>query len=253
MDKEIGILIIDDEASVRRNLSLIIQSYCDGFQVAGQAKSALGGLKQINELKPEIVLLDIEMPGGSGFDMLDCLANREFEVIFVTAYNLYAIKAFKYSAIDYLLKPVDIDELSVALNQAKKRIQESSENFTDFRELFDSIRNEKSLKLAINNQHDTEFVDIDSIVRMEASGSYTKIYLDSQREIVASKPLIHFESVIDEDFFVRTHHSHLINMNYVQKYLKKDGYFAVMNNGVSIPVAVRRKHIFEELILRFTK
>lgn len=254
MKPETGILVIDDEASVRRNLSYITQSYCDGFHVVGEAKSALNGLKQIKELKPGIVLLDIEMPDGSGFDMLDCLANREFEVIFVTAYNLYAIKAFKYSAIDYLLKPVDIDELNIALNQAKKRLEQSAAKFTDFNELFDSIRYEKPLKLAISNQHDTEFIDIDSIVRMEASGSYTKIFLDGkQREMVASKPLINFESIIDEDFFIRIHNSHLVNMNYVQKYLKKDGYFAVMNDGVTIPVAVRRKHVFEQLILRFSK
>lgn len=245
------ILIIDDEAAARKNLAHIIENFCEGFELIGDADNALNGLKIINKLKPDIVLLDIEMPGGSGFDMLECLSNKTFEVVFITAYNQYAIKAFKYNAIDYLLKPVDIDELITALNKAKAASNQMKQ--PDFNSIFKEIENKSPSKIAIQTQSGTEYIDFKTIVHFEAEGSYTTLHLANSRTIMVSKPLKEYEELLADEGFLRVHNSHLINLQHVNKYQKKDGYTAIMSNNTPVPIAVRRKEIFEKLIKKILK
>ena len=253
MEKDLKILIIDDEIAVRNNIKTIVSKYCDGFIVTGEAVNALEGLKQINSLQPDIVLLDIQMPGGTGFEMLDCVKTKDFEVVFITAFNQYAIKAFKYNAIDYLLKPVDIDELNQSFINARKKLKESREEISNYRELFKNIEGKIPPKLAIYNKSDTEYLDTASIIRMEANGSYTNIFLKDKREIIASRPLKYFEDILEEDFFFRAHNSHLINIYFVKKYLKQDGYSVIMEDKSVVPIAIRRKEMFEQLISKITR
>lgn len=247
------ILIIDDESAVRNNIRIIISKYCKGFIVVGDAVNALEGLKQINVLKPDIVLLDIQMPGGTGFEMLDCIEEKNFEVVFITAFNQYAIKAFKYNAIDYLLKPVDIDELNQALINASEKQKDSKKIRTDYKQLFSNIESRLPPKLAINNKSDTEYLDTASIIRMEANGSYTNIFLNDKKEIIASRPLKHFEDILDEKYFFRVHNSHLINIHFVKKYLKQQAYSVVMEDNSMVPIAIRRKELFEKLISKISR
>jgi len=245
------ILIIDDEAVARQNLKHIIHNYCEGFEVLDSSENAIYGLQLINKLNPDIVLLDIEMPGGSGFDMLDCLNTQTFKLIFITAYNQYAIKAFKYNAVDYLLKPVDIDALIVALNKAKENLAQT--NSIDYKLVFKEIENQSPSKIAIHTQSETEYIDFKTIINFEASGSYTNIYLANSRKIIVSKSLREFEELLSEEGFLRVHNSHLLNLHHVQKFSKKDGYTAIMSNNTQIPIAVRRKDIFEKLIKKISK
>ena len=162
MNNKTNIIIIDDEQAARQNLRKIIEQFCDGYHVVAEAGNALEGIKQIKKYNAEIVLLDIEMPGGSGFDMLDAISEQNISIIFITAYNHYAIKAFKYNAIDYLLKPVDIDELTSALEKAKNQ-----KKATEIKPIVEDIQNKTPFRLAISTQNETEFVQISSITRME--------------------------------------------------------------------------------------
>ena len=191
-------MVIDDEKASRSNLRQLISMYCHDFMVVGEAENALQGLAQIKLLQPDIVLLDIEMPGGSGFELLDSLSTVPFALIFVTAYNQFAIKAFKYNALDYLLKPVDIDELNRALRKAEESRIGQTLQTGNFKGLIESFFNKKVNKLALHSQNETEFVELGSVLRMEAVGSYTRVFLSCGREILVSKNLKEFEFLLEE-------------------------------------------------------
>ena len=253
MEQATSILIIDDEAVAIGNLQHIIQEFCAGFEVVGLAQNVTDGLEMINSLKPKIVLLDIEMPGETGFYLLDQVQDRSFEVIFVTAYNQYAIKAFKYAAVDYLLKPVDIDELQTALDRARDRRERTPVPSIDFGKLMAGIQGLSSNKLAVHSLGETELVDIDEIVRMEANGSYTDIFISKNKKLMASKTLKEYETLLADDGFFRAHNAHLINMSYIKKYIKKDGFSVLMDDGTTVPIAVRRKELFEELLKKISR
>ena len=247
------VLIIDDEESVRNSLATITGKFCDGFEVAGMASNAIEGLKLISQKKPDIVLLDVRMPEGTGFDMLDCLDSIDFAVIFITAYDQYAIRALKYNAIDYLLKPVDIDDLRTALTQAQKKILSLKNKPVRYKELFQEISAGVSPRLAVHHQSSIEYIDAGKIVRMEAEGSYTRIFLEDGKVLIASRPLKYYEEVLDEEYFLRIHHSHFINIRYVRKYLKQDGFSLLMHDGAHVPLAVRRRELFEQVMNRYSR
>jgi len=251
MQNKIKILIVDDEQSARNSLNKIIDSFFSEYTVVGAAINVEDGLMKYQDLKPDIVLLDIEMPSKNGFDFVNSLKEPNCKIIFITAYNQYAIKAFKYSAIDYLLKPVDIDELGGALKRASSSINDI--NVSLLKEVFLEIRDKKVSKLAISSQELTEFVDIDSIVRLEAAGSYTNVFLSDGNKILATRILKDFEMLLDEDCFVRVHNSHLININYLQKFIKKDGYTVILQDGSKVPIAVRRKDDFEKILRKISR
>ncbi len=251
--KDLSILIIDDERVARDNLRLIIEKFCPGFTVAGEAANVPEGLKSIKKLNPDIVLLDIEMPGGNGFELLDYAGIRDFQLIFITAYNQYAIRAFKYYALDYLLKPVDIQELVNALKRAAELKKKQSTGNPCLKSLFDEALKGKPEKIAVHTQSETEFISISAIIRLEAAGSYTDIFLKGRRKITASRPMGDYAEILLDEPFCRVHNSHMVQMKFVQKYIKKDGYSLLMEDGSVVPVAVRRREVFEEMLKRFVR
>lgn len=244
-------VIIDDESSAIRNLTNIISNFCSDVEIVGSAQSVVEGIKLINAVDPELVFLDIQMPDGSGFDMLECIQNKTFDLIFVTSFNQHAIKAFKYSAADYLLKPVDIDELTSAITRIKEK-RSSGASGQYFKDLIDNLQGETPSKIAITSATEKEYVPVLAIIRLEASGSYSEIFLKNGRKLVASKKIKEFEEILLDHAFFRVHNSHMINMHEVIKYNKKDGGWIEMTDGTEVPLARRRKALFDMMMKKLT-
>ena len=241
-------IIIDDEAKGRLALRQKLQDYCPEIILLGEASNGNEGLSLINRQHPDIVFLDIEMPVMNGFEMLQRIENKNFHLIFTTAYDQYAIKAIKYAAFDYLLKPIDIDELKTTISKIKEGGQEDTKKQVEF--LYDNIRHpqKKLHKLAIPSLEGLMFYDINDIIHLEASSNYTNIFLANKTKIIASKTLKEFEELLPEDIFFRTHHSHLINLDYIKRYVKGDGGQIEMQNGNFVDVSRRKKDEFLKII-----
>lgn len=244
MEKPLQILLVDDESAPRKKLRELINNFSSGFKIIGEADNAQLGIKLIKKLNPDILITDIEMPGGSGFELLDCITNKNISVIFISSFNNNAVKAFRYNAVDYLLKPIDIENLLAALDKAREKI---------FRSLVASRQsverqNKPPLRLAIHSQNETEFIEIKSIIRLEAEGCYTNIFLKGGRKIIVSKLIGEYEQLLLKEQFVRVHNSHLVNLNFITKFIKKDGLILQMDDGSYVPIAVRRKDVFESRI-----
>lgn len=226
----------------------MLSEFCPQVQLAGEAGNADTGKKMILDKKPQLVFLDIEMPYGNGFDLLNDLMPIDFEVIFVTAFDKYLLQALKYSALDFLLKPVNIEELKNAVKNAEIRIHKNLIN-QQLSILLENFRKESSLKkIAIPTAEGFDFISVSDIVRCEAMGSYTRIHFNNSQKVLVSKPLKDYESLLPEDIFFRIHNSHLINLNYIKKYNRGRGGVVELEDGSVIEVAVRRK---EEFLKRF--
>lgn len=209
----INAVIIDDEKNNIENLQGLLNKYCPQVLVSGIAIHADSGMALIKNLQPQLVFLDIQMPGKSGFDMLMELKEYRFEIILVTAYDQYGIKAIKFSAVDYLLKPVDIEELKIAVQKAERRIKEKIQNF-ELENLLKVIKNreQKSThKLALPTLKETRFVSPDDIIRCESSNAYTGFYISTGEKVVVSKPIFEYEELLSDFGFIRCHQSHLVN------------------------------------------
>ncbi len=241
-------IIIDDEAKGRLALREKLSAYCPQVQLLAEASNGQEALLLIQQHKPALIFLDIEMPLMNGFEMLNALPEKNFHVIFTTAYNQYAIKAIKYAAFDYLLKPIDIDELkstlykleSVENYQTKKQIELLKQNMLHPKKQFN--------KLAIPTLEGLLFYDINDIIHLEANSNYTNIYFSNTTKIIASKTLKEFEELLPDDIFFRTHHSHLINLNFIKRYIKGDGGQIELQNGRYVDVSRRKKEEFLKAI-----
>ena len=246
-------IIIDDEAKGRLALREKILTYCTGVQVVGEASNGEEAIRLIKYYHPQMIFLDIEMPRMNAFEMLNEIKEKDFHIIFTTAYDQYAIKAIKYAAFDYLLKPIDIEELKTAIlkveaatglidsNQTKKQVEILQLNMrAPKKQLF---------KLAIPSLDGLLFYDIQDIIHLEANSNYTNIFLKKNIKIVASKTLKDFEELLPEDVFFRCHHSHLINLGYIKKYIKGDGGQIEMQNGSIVDVSRSKKEQFLKMIL----
>jgi two-component system, LytTR family, response regulator len=238
-------LIIDDEPKNVRILKKLLEDYCPQIVVTGEAGDARAAYTTIRELKPELVFLDIEMPYGNAFDLLDKLLPVDFEIIFITAFDDYTLKAFKYSALDYLLKPVDIDELKAAVKKAAEKIAGKSINL-QLGNLLSNLKSNQAIlqKIALPSADGIIFINVEEIIRCEASGNYTIIYADSKEKITASKTIKDYEELLPPSIFCRIHNSHIINLNRIKKYHSGRGGFVVMDDGTSIEVASRRRDEF---------
>ncbi|MGZ3900913.1 MAG: LytR/AlgR family response regulator transcription factor [Bacteroidia bacterium] len=241
-------LIVEDEKKSRDMLAAIIQKNCPQLEIVGLANNVKEGVEMINSLNPELVFLDISMPDGSGFDLLEKVQGHKFELIFATASDQHAIRAIKYSACDYLLKPIDIDELKAAVDKAmqKKKIAPPSMENLQFliQQLKRTDDNFQKITLPTGNAY--EIVNIKDIIRCEADTSYTIFYLTDKRKLMVSAGLKHYEELLPEHDFIRVHHHHLINMNHVVRFLKEDGGYAVMSDGTKIEISRRKKEAFLE-------
>ncbi len=244
-------VIIDDEIDAVYSIELIINEYCSTVSVVGKANSAFSGRELILEKKPDIVFLDIEMPRSTGFDLLEMLPERNFEIIFITAYNNWAIKAFKYSAIDYILKPVDIDELIDAVNKAEKRLGKTDNSHEKYQVLLNNIKINSNKKISIATTEGIEYVEINKIIRFEGEGSYSKVFLVNKNMLLVSKNLKEFEELLSHYNFFRTHNSHLINLDYVKKYILKDGGHIEMKDDSIVSISRRKKDLFSEMMQKY--
>ena len=240
-------VIIDDELKGRIALRQKLEDYCPEIQLVAEADNGEEGMKLIKKHQPSIVFLDIEMPNMNGFEMLLSLPEKNFHLIFTTAYDQYAIKAIKYAAFDYLLKPIDIEELKSAISKIAGQPHAHTEK--RLITLEQNLRSRNAFnKIAIPTLDGLLFFNIDDIIHLEASSNYTTIYFTNHTKITASKTLKDFEELLPENIFFRPHHSHIINLNFVKRYIKGDGGQIEMQNGNYIDVARRKKEDFLKTI-----
>jgi two-component system LytT family response regulator len=244
-------ILIDDELKSRSNLRQLLSEYCPSVDVIAEAGSALDALKLIRELNPDLLFLDIEMGDVSGFDLLKLLNGQQnFEVIFVTAFDKYGIQAVKACAIDYLLKPISILELSNAVEKAITQINPKKEN-ERLKELVANIdRGNDEQKIAIPLSDKIEFLAVNKIIRLEAEGNYTHIYLDNNKHYLVCKTLKEYQELLEHHNFIRTHQSHLINFRKISAYVKTDGGYIAMEDGSQIPISRQKR---DEVLIRIMK
>ncbi len=238
-------LIIDDESDARSTLLSFLKSTCPHVNVVGEASGVQEGYKQIHLLEPDLIFLDIQMDDGTGFDLLEKVKNPEFFVIFTTAFDNHAVKAFKYAAVDYLLKPIDPDELLEAVSKVRKK-QSSNQKRIDH--LMEVRHSGVQDRIALSSQDSYTLVRFDQIMRLESDSNYTHFHLTSKEKITVPKSLKEFEDILPTNIFFRTHQSHIINVTYVKKFIKEDGGYVLMEDGTEIMVARRRKDEFIKML-----
>ena len=239
-------ILVDDEAKNLENLKILLQDFCQNVEVVALCQTVDEALSAISKQRPDVVFLDIQMQRETGFDLLARVDRVDFDVIFITAHSEYAIKAFKFSAIDYLLKPIDIEELKRALVRVEKKSNTDMAGRLD--QLFQNLKpkNGGAHKIAIPIADGLIFVNIDDIVYCEASSNYTQIFLNDGKKYVVSRTLKEYEELLAEHEFFRIHNSFVINLNSIKKYVRGDGGYVVMNNDVTLDVSKRRKEAFLE-------
>ena len=248
-------IIIDDEPKGRLALKQKLADYCPDVNVIAEADNGPEGIFLIEFHKPAIIFLDIEMPRMNGFEMLSEIEEKNFHIIFTTAYDQYAIKAIRFAAFDYLLKPVDIEELQAAVKKVKTvgSLAEKATASNTARQvelLKQNMEQPKRQlhKLAVPALDGLFFYDINEIVQLEANSNYTNIYFKNKSKIIASKTLKEFEEILPEDIFFRAHHSHIINLHFIKRYIKGDGGQIEMQNGNYVDVSRRKKDEFLKII-----
>jgi len=237
-------IIVDDELKSRESLKILIEDFCEGVTVKALSQNVSEAIEAIEVHKPDVVFLDIQLQRETGFDLLTQLKNVDFEVIFTTAFSEYAIKAFKYSAIDYLLKPIDIEELKLALAKVEKRKGHAIGD--RLQQLLQNLRagTSDNYKLALPTADGLVFVKVSEILYCEASSNYTEIVLTDSRKYIVSRTLKEYEDMLTEQNFYRIHHSYLINLNEIKKYVRGEGGYVIMNNDKSLDVSKRKKEGF---------
>ncbi|MCW3077326.1 MAG: response regulator transcription factor [Bacteroidetes bacterium] len=230
-------IIVDDEEKCRITLKRQIQEHCPAVSIEALCDSALSAEKALIKYNPDLVFLDIEMPFKDGFSFLEKHNNASFRVIFTTAYNHYAIKAIRFAALDYLLKPIDADELILAVGRFKKEIR----NEQSLELLLANIKSNSSSRLGIPTLEGLQMVEVKTISKCVAYDCYTELILNNGKQMVASRLLKDFEEILSEYNFLRIHHSYIINLNEVNRYVKGEGGYVVMNDGSTCEVSRRKK------------
>lgn len=233
-------VIVDDEQSGRDSLSRLLEENCHDVEVVGQAGSVDQAVEVIRLNHPDLVFLDVEMPRGSGFELLKRIERPSFKTIFVTAHNHYAIKAIKFSATDYLLKPVDVDELIASIEQIRSVTGDWPARYQNITEAID---HNKPNRLAVPVKDGFAFISPDEIIRLQADGSYTHIFTVNEK-YTASRNIKEYEDLLQDRGFFRAHHSHLINLRCVRHYSRTEGYFVTMSDGSIVEVSRRKKEMF---------
>ncbi|HVZ41363.1 MAG TPA: LytTR family DNA-binding domain-containing protein [Candidatus Kapabacteria bacterium] len=240
-------ILVDDEQIGRDLLADLLGAYCPNVSVVAQADSIASARAAIHRHEPNLVFLDIEMPMGNGFELLEDMRELPFEVVFTTAFEQYAVRAIRASALDYLLKPINRDELVAAVAKAERKLTTSANTRPNLEALLESLRhpNSEPSKLALPTEDGLLMVPVDDIIRCEAEGSYTWFHLTGGEKRMVSRPLKEFEEMLAETNFMRVHHSHLVNIAHVRRYVRGEGGEVVMSDNSSVLVARRKK---EELL-----
>jgi two-component system LytT family response regulator len=234
-------IIVDDEHSAIKSLQWEIENFCSGIEVLDSFTNPLEAISAINKEKPDCVFLDIEMPEMDGFQLLKQLRHRDFDLIITTAFDNYAIKAFKESAIDYLLKPVDTDDLLKSVEKIIRNKQKSELGLELKKVLKNIIPKDDDLKISFPLSGKTIFIKPSEIVYCKADGNYSKIYLKNGKKEMISKKLKEIEEMIHHSRFYRVHNSYLVNLDYIKEYVKNEGHHIVLDDDTSVPVARSKK------------
>jgi two-component system LytT family response regulator len=232
-------ILIDDEADSLETTELLIENFCPQVTIIAVANDAERGIKMIDKMKPDLVFLDISMPKINGFELLNRLTFRAFELIFTTAYDKYAIEAFQVGAIHYLLKPIDTEELIKAVERVEAKLKQG-EVTPNINTIIQQVTANRQPKIAIPSLKGLEMLEVDNIIRCEADSNYTTIYLISNK-ILVTKTLKDLEILLSTYNFVRIHNSHLINLAHLKTYLKGEGGTVILSNGEQINVSRSRK------------
>ncbi|MDP4827644.1 MAG: LytTR family DNA-binding domain-containing protein [Flavobacteriales bacterium] len=236
-------VIIDDVENARISLRSDLEDYCEQIEVIGEADGVVSGARLLKEMKPDIVFLDIQMRDGSGFDLLEILPEIDFALIFTTSSDEHAIQAFRFSAIDYLLKPIDPEQLMEAVGKAEKM---PSKRLEVLRSNLGGTQ-----RLALNSQDKIRIVELEEVVRCESHGSYTMFYTRDGESILVTKTLKEYDLLLSDLGFLRVHQSHLVNMKYIKEFNKSDGGQIVLKDRTDIPVSSRKKTVVMRALSHF--
>lgn len=249
-------LIVDDEAPARENLKLLLREHCPEIEVVGMADSVKSAQKLIKELQPQVVFLDVRMPSGAeGFDLLDSLPEKNFQVVFVTAFKDYALRAFHANAIHYILKPVDIDDLKAAVKRLVANQESFGSNTESLSSYIRSLENltksmhtaQPSQRITINHAKGFKIVDTADIMYLEGEGNYTKLFFSDGTQYVDTRALGIYQDILDPKKFFRIHKSHIVNVLCVKEFLNDEGSFVIMKNGTRLAISRLRLAGFLEL------
>jgi two-component system LytT family response regulator len=239
-NQKIRAIIADDESAARETLKNYIQKYCEGVEIIAEAKDVPEAVAAVNQHKPQLLFLDVEMPFGNAFDVLEQTAEVPYETIFVTAFSEYAIKALNFSAAYYILKPVAIEELVKAVDKVRENMSQNSD-LNRSAIIAQNLKNPDNKKLVLPTTSGFEVVPVKEIIRLSGSGNYTDIYLTDGRKKVVSKVLRHFQEMLEDQGFMRVHKSHLVCMEHIQAYHRGRGGVLTMADGAEIEVSPTRK------------
>lgn len=244
---QINAILIDDEERARNTLSSLLSNYCPEINVLATCSNVPDGVLAINKHKPDVIFLDIEMPDYNGFELLGFFREIDFDIIFVTAYSEYAVKAFEISAVDYILKPIDIDQLKNSVEKLKqKKLHSQMQEQIEL--LKDSYRGDDIRKIALSMSNGLTFVEVSDIVLLEADGAYTTFYLKDGQKILVSKKLKFYEDILsNRSYFFRTHRSYFINVNFIKTYSRGENAI-LLENDFSVTISRDRKQEFETLL-----
>jgi two-component system LytT family response regulator len=236
-------IIIDDEQHCIRALLSDLQQHCPSIEMVEACSSAKEGMMAIKKLNPDLVFLDVEMPWMNGFEMLEVLGEINFSIIFTTAHDEFAAKAFRISAVDYLLKPIDAGDLKAAVQKVERKIEEGS-NLQHITNLLRNMRQPSSeQKIALPQREGYEFVDVSSILYCTAEGAYTKVFIEEKKPMLISRTLGDVEELLPPEIFQRIHHSTLVNVTYITQFLRTDGGYVVLKNGEKLSVSKAKKEM----------
>lgn len=234
---KIKAVIVDDEPDSVSLLKLQLLEHCPHVEVVGSYTSSVKALQDIEQLNPDLLFLDVEMPVMNGFELLEKVLHLHFSVVFITAYNQFALKAFRFNALDFLVKPVEINDLTEAVSKAESRISPSSSQLSMLQK---QLRGEPITKIAVQGHHGVTFIDLNDIVLVEASNNYSKLVLKDKNVFIISKTLKDVQEVLEEDHFLRVHRQYIINLNQVKQFNRNEG-ILTMITGETLPVARNQK------------
>jgi len=242
---EINAIIVDDEQKSRSSLRKLLSDFCTEVNVVAEAADINEAQVLIEKMQPHVVFLDVEMPYGTGFDLLERIGDINFEVVFITAYSQYAVEAFKYASIDYILKPVDIDTLIRSVERAKEQLQ-TKQSIADYKKLLQQVQKQTDgdIRIQLSAVKEQHLVKCNEIICCVADGSYTNVYMTGGRKFYSSRNLKQFVAELPASIFYRVHNGHLVNMNHIEKIIKGHGGSVVMTDGRELEIAVRRKEDF---------
>lgn len=243
-------IIIDDEQNNIDNLAALLHLHCPQVDLIATALNADDGKTFILKHNPDLVFLDIQMPGKSGFDLLKSLNSFSFEIIFVTAYDQYGIQAIKFSAIDYLLKPIDLDELKNAVDKVIQRDyqKKSNSSLENLIQLLHQNQEKQYHKIALQTAKETRFVEPAKIIRCESSNNYTTFYLLNREKIITSRPIFEYEEMLKEYGFIRCHQSHLVNKIFIKSWVKEEGGYLLLEDHTQLPISRHKKDYLKQFL-----